>query len=253
MIGLVKAEFRKLFTIRSTYFMVGVAFAMVILFAFYVEGIRAIGPVTDTGKLASEVTNAISVVSIFFAVIALLLMSHEYRHNTIMYTLTSSNSRTKTLLSKIIVVSVFAVGFSILIGVFSPLMTYLGLQIKGYELVPQTLHYGDLLWKTVYTGWANGMAGLLFATLLRNQVAAMAVFFILPGPIESLLGLLLKGNAAYLPFSALHQVATNSGAPPPHEAGITLLSPGKGALVFMVYLVIGWVIAWILFLRRDAN
>jgi hypothetical protein len=30
-------------------------------------------------------------------------------------------------------------------------------------------------------------------------------------------------------------------------------SPGKAAAIFMGYLLVGWVVAWYLFLRRDAN
>ncbi len=252
MIPLIKAEFRKLFTVRSTFVMVTLSFLMVTVFAFYVEGIRATGNIEDPGKLASSVLNAINTVSLFMAIIALLLFAHEYRYNTIMYTLTSSNSRTKTLLAKIIAVSGFAVVFSVLIGVYSPLMTYLGLQVKGFELAPQTLDYADLLWRTVFTGWAYGMLGLLFAALLRNQVAAIVAFFVLPGPVEALFGLVLKHNVVYLPFTALQQVASVSSQRPP-EAGMLSLSPEKGALVFVTYLVFGWFIAWLLFLRRDAN
>jgi hypothetical protein len=36
------------------------------------------------------------------------------------------------------------------------------------------------------------------------------------------------------------------------EEGLTF-GAGKAALVFSIYLVIGWIIAWYLFLRRDAN
>jgi hypothetical protein len=34
--------------------------------------------------------------------------------------------------------------------------------------------------------------------------------------------------------------------------GSTVGSPTQGALTFFVYLVIGWIVAWWLFLRRDA-
>ncbi len=252
MIPSIKAEFRKLFTVRSTYVMVGLSIVLVTIFAFYVEGIRATGYINDPGKLASEVTNAISTVSIFGAIVALLAFAHEYRYGTIMYTLTSSNSRTKTLSAKIIAVSVFAVIFSILIGIYSPLMTYLGLQVSGTGFGPQTLEYADLLWKTVFTGWGYAMTGLLFAALLRNQVAAIAALFLIPTTIEPLLGLILKHNAAYLPFSALQQVPRLVSSSPPPDA-MNYLTPGKGALVFAAYLLTGCIIAWILFLRRDAN
>jgi hypothetical protein len=39
-----------------------------------------------------------------------------------------------------------------------------------------------------------------------------------------------------------------NGAPPE-----TYLSPLRSSIVFLIYIIIGWVIAWWLFLRRDAN
>lgn len=253
MIALIKAEFRKLFTVRSTYLIVFIAFFIVTLGAFYADGIKGGANVGDPMKLSGEVISAITVAPIFAAIIALLLFAHEYRYNTIMYTLASSNSRTKTLLAKIIAVTGFAVVFSVLISVYSPLMTYLGLHIKGYVLVPQTIYYADLLWKVVFTGWGYAMLGLLLAALLRNQVAAIVALFIIPSTIEPLLGILLKSNAIYLPFTALRQVTNTASSPPPSEVGIPFTSPGKGALICGMYLVIGWVIAWLLFLRKDAN
>ncbi len=250
---LIKAEFRKLFTVRSTYVAVGIAFAFVTLFAFYIEGIRATGNIMDPLKLAREIINAVSSVSIFGAIVGLMLFGNEYRYNTIMYTLTSSNSRSKTLLSKILAMSVFAVGFSLLVAVYSPLMTRLGLQIKGFTLVPQTIAYGSLLWKVVFTGWAYGMLGLLLAALLRNQIAAIVMLLITPITVEPLLTLLLKHNSIYLPFSALQQVTNTTMSAPPPQANIPYLTPGKGAMVFATYLLVGWVVTWILFLRRDAN
>jgi hypothetical protein len=31
------------------------------------------------------------------------------------------------------------------------------------------------------------------------------------------------------------------------------ITPFHAALVFLTYLVVGWIVAWVLFLRRDAN
>jgi hypothetical protein len=116
-------------------------------------------------------------------------------------------------------------------------------------MVPQTLHYGQLFWTTVFTGWGYAMAGLLFVALLRSQVGAIVALFLVPSTVETLLGLLLKKNTVYLPFAALGQVTSPTEGPP----NVGHLSPGKGAMVFGAYLAIGWLVAWILFLRRDAN
>lgn len=248
MFATIKSEFRKLFSVRSTYVITGIAFAIVIFYAFYIEGIRAdhVGSmVTNPLKLASEVTGAINAVAVIGALAGLLLFTHEYRYNTIMYTLTSAKSRTQVLFAKIMVVSCYALVFSLIVGALAPTMAYLGMHVKGYTLVHQNFATASLAWRALFVGWGYAMAGLLFAGLIRSQVGAIITLFIVPGTVESLLGLLLKNNVVYLPFTALQAVTEH-----PERGTITY---GHAALVFMGYLVFGWIVAWILFLRRDAN
>jgi len=251
MMATLKAEFRKLLTVRSTYIITGLVLLLVIFVAFYVEGWRLdSGGLHDPTELAGDVTGAL-MITVFGAIVAILLMTHEYRYNTIMYTLTSSNSRSKVLISKFIAVSVYALFLAVLIGVLSPTLSYLGVHLHGHTLVPQTLHYGNLIWRSLFYGWGYGMAGLLLAVLTRNQVASIVALFLIPDLGEQLLGLLLKHNTVYLPFSALNQVIgshNNMGDPNSSD-----LSPGKAAGVYAIYLVVGWLVAWVLFLRRDAN
>jgi ABC-2 type transport system permease protein len=255
MMASVRAEFRKLLTVRSTYIIAGLAFLMMLVFAFYIEGFKAKPEaLNNPSLLAGEVISAINAVAGLLALVGLLLMTHEYRYNTIMYTLTASKSRTRTLLAKIIVVSCFALFVSLLVGLLSPTLTYLGVHLHGHTMAAQVIPVGNLLWRCLFFGWGYAMAALLFAALIRNQVGAIVAYFIIPGPLEALMSLLLKNNALYLPFTALMQVTNTATGGEPAGASITRhLSPGKGALVFMAYLVIGWIVAWILFLRRDAN
>jgi ABC-type transport system involved in multi-copper enzyme maturation permease subunit len=248
MISTLKAEFRKLLTVRSTYIITIFIVAFVAFIAFYVEGWRlAPKDLQMPNQLSSDVFGALTL-SVFGAVVAILLMTHEYRYNTIMYTLTGSNSRSKVLLSKIIVISVYALFLTALIGVLSPVMTSLGVHAHGHTLAPQTLHYGDLIWRSLFYGWSYGMIGLLLAALIRVQVGAIVALFVIPTAIEGLLSRLFTHDAVYFPFAALAQVIGNEGF-----GGGTPLSPGRAALVLCVYLAVGWIVAWILFLRRDAN
>jgi len=250
MINTLKAEFKKLLTVRSTYIITLLVTLLVIFVAFYIEGWRLdSAALRDPTQLASDVTNALNI-SVFGAIVAILLMSHEYRYNTIMHTLTNSNSRSKVLLSKFLVVSAYALFLAVLIGVLSPVMAYLGVHLHGHALVPQSLHYGDLIWRSLFYSWGYGMAGLLLALLTRNQVASIVALFLIPDLGEPLLGLLLKHNTVYLPFSSLNQVVRTGDMGNPNNGTLT---PGKAALVYGIYLVVGWLAAWILFLRRDAS
>jgi hypothetical protein len=245
MIPAIRAELRKILTIRSTYVILGLCVAMEFLFAFYAGGIKAqASDLHNSGYLASQVVNAVNALSILIALVGVLLVTHEYRYNTIMYSLTSRR-RTQVFMAKLAVIAVFAALFSIIFGLISPLLVELGLHVKGHELVHQVIPAGSLLWRGVFAGWAYSMLALVIAFLVRVQVGAIVTLFLIPTTIESLLGLLLKHNVVYLPFTAISTVLDNSA----HSS----TSYGKAAVISLIYVVVGWIVAWILFLRRDAN
>lgn len=247
MIAALKSEFRKLLSVRSTYLVTGLVVAFVIFIASYIEGWRLMPPdLSNPNLLAADVLGALNV-TVFGAIVAILLMTHEYRYSTIMYTLTACRSRTQVLIAKFIVVSAYALLLAVIVGVLSPLMSALGIHLHGNTLAPQTIHLWDLTWRSLFYGWAYGVAGLLIAVLVRSQIASITALFLIPGLAEQLLTLLLKKNAVYLPFSALNEVIRNG------NMGGGSLTPGRAALVFGGYLLVGWIVAWVLFLRRDAN
>lgn len=260
MIPALKSEFRKLLTVRSSYVIPGIAYALLIFVLFYVVGYRN-GQVNTQGPgasffLANSISQTANVLSIFGAMAALLLMTHEYRYSTIMYSLTIVNSRTKVLLSKVVAIVAYIFVFA-LVGVGIALGgQLLGLHFSGASLPPQHFSLVNYVVETLVFCEAWALASLLFAALIRNQVAAIAVLFIVPNTVEGLLSLLLKENVKYLPFTALLQVVT-----PPVNTSTSLSSigvhaiwtPPQAVLIFLAYLVGGWAIGWILFLRRDAN
>jgi ABC-type transport system involved in multi-copper enzyme maturation permease subunit len=220
---------------------------LLIFFGFFISGWQiSKSDLHNPTTLAGDVTGAVATISLFLGLLAALLMTHEYRYNTIMHTLTLSNSRSKTLLAKILILSTMAVILTLMIGILSPLVAVAGMNLHHLKLVPQTLHFGDLLWRCLFYGWGYTMTGLLLATLIRNQIGTILTLFIVPGTVEALVGLLIKKNVVYLPFSALESVI-GSGR---YSGSITDI---HAAMVFMAYLIAGWIIAWVLFLRRDAN
>jgi ABC-2 type transport system permease protein len=244
-----KAEFRKVFSVRSTYVILGFVLVLELIFALYASGwhINA-SDLHNPDTLSNDITSAVAAVSVFMALIAALLMTHEYRYNTIMYTLTLSKSRSKVLLAKVVVVSVIAVVFTLVVGLLSPLLSELGAHANHLTFAPQTLHYGTLVWQSLFFGWGYAMAGLLIASLIRNQIGAIVTLFIAPNTIEGILSLLLKQHTVYLPFSALHTVIGQGMG-----SYLNAITPAHAAEVFMAYLVVGWIVAWTLFVKRDAN
>lgn len=246
----IKAEFRKLFTIRSTYILIGLSLALVALLCFYFEGYRG-----NTGSPASKlaptalqeiVSNGAGLAAVFTTIIAILFMAHEYRYNTIMYTLTTNARRSRVLLAKLFTIILFSVGCGLL-AVAVALGSYmLGLSLRDATLPTQNFdvltHVGRVAF--YYMGYA--LIGLLIATVARSVVVAIATLLIFPITVEPLLGLVLKENTKYLPFTALDSTV---------GAAITerTLTPGSAIVVTCGYLVVGLVITWVLFVRRDAS
>lgn len=242
-----KAEFRKLYTVRSTYLITFLVVAFVGFIGFYAEGWRfKPAELAVSGQLTNAIFGGLNL-SIFGAIIAILMMTHEYRYNTIMYTLTGSNSRSKVLFSKLIAVLSYALVLTALIAILSPIVTDLGVRAHGHHLVPQTLNYFNIVWRCLFYGLGYGALGLVLATIIRSQIGAIVSLFVIPSVIEPLLSQLLGKSDVYLPFTSLGEVIGNTTI---HDHSIPA---NRAALTFGIYLIIGWLVAWILFLRRDAN
>lgn len=222
---------------------------LVAFFGFYVGGWHTQrSDLLDPLRLYKITQQSISFLAIFPALIGLLLFTHEFRYNLISYSLTRSNNRSKVLASKIIVVSAIALVATAILGVASPLLSYWGIHANHLRLVHQSFYYWAITWKGLVYGWGYAMAGLVIAALIRNQIGAIVTLFIVPDTVEGLLSIWLGKNTVYLPFSALHTMlgtGLNSSS-----ASIT---PVHAMEVFLGYLVFAWIIAWYLFLKKDAS
>lgn len=255
MFASIKSEFRKLLSARSTYVLTGLGIAVIGgLMSFYAQGYKASPEsLLDPRSIESTALLSVTIISVITGVVALLMITHEYRYNTIMYTLTSSNSRTKSLIAKAVVIAFYTMLVGALMLVVGPVLMKLGIAAQGKELAPQVINFGDLIWRSLFYSFGNGMAAFIMAFLIRNQIGAIVTYFIAAGTVEQLLSLVLKDNSKYLPFRALNEVmnfSASAGAPV-EQAGA--LSISENALLYTVYMVVGLIITWLVFLRRDAN
>lgn len=251
MLPILKSEFRKLFTVRSTYIMIALSMALIILVNFFFEGYKG-----NTGSPASGVTPGAlqSIVStgaglgvIFATIVAILFMAHEYRYNTIMYTLTANVRRSKVLLAKVLTIIIFSLMYSTLACLLAVGSYMAGLSLRDATLPTQNFDVLVQVSRVAFYYMSYALIGLLLAILTRSVVFAVSTFLIVPVTVEPLLGLLLKENAKYLPFTALDSTVGVS------MTTDKLLSPTNAMAVASVYLVVGCLIAWLFFMRRDAN
>jgi len=249
MISGIKAELRKLFSIRSTYVLTGVALLLTIFVDGYILGYNVKGhDLLNPDLFNSNIVGTLTSIPLTLgSIVALMLITHEYRYNTILYTLTSSNSRARVLVSKIVAVSLYAVIFTAAVAALALLSSKVGIHLKGSHLVAQTVPYASLAWRCLFYGWTTILSALLIGTLVRSQVGAIVTLFVLP-TIELILSGLIKTKAVYLPFTG----ASNAIVQHP-EASRGTLSYGHAAVLFGLYVLAGWIVAWILFLRRDAS
>lgn len=192
--------------------------------------------------LADQVTQSINFVELILSFVGILLVTHEYRYNTILYTFTSSSSRLKVLFAKLAAVSAFSIVASLVFGALTIAFTYIGVKLAGNDLAPQHFDAINVFARVAFGGWGFSMFALILALIIRSQVGAIAAIFLIPSTLEPILGIFLKKNQEYLPFTALSGVLAHAN-----------ISYSRAALVSLIYVAVGLVVAAILFTRRDAN
>lgn len=251
MFSAIRSDFRKLLTIRSTYILTTIAILLVGGVSLYFQGYKGVGADSATA-ISSLLDASAGYAVIFVTIIGILFMAHEYRYNTIMYTMTANASRTRIFLSKLTTIGIFAALFALLISAVAVASYMIGLNLKGTTLITQNIDALSQVGRVVFYFVAYGIIGVLLASLIRNLVGTIAFFFIVPSSIEPLLSaFVLKGNKAeYLPFTALDNTV-NAGM------GAMIQNPKltstDSMLLVVLYLAIVSVVAWLLFLKRDAN
>lgn len=246
-----RSELRKLFTVRSTYLVGLFTFILICFLSFYAQGYK------NTQLNSLWLTNTLSSVSntasFFLAIIALLLMAHEYRYNTINYTLTAANNRSKVLAAKIIAIFSWTFLFVLIADLLGLGLMLLGAKAAGHHLPHQEINILTYLGKSIFYTEGFVLVALLINTMVRNLAASVAILFIVPNTVEGLLRIAIKQPEKWLPFSALNQVVQPQLVVQGGAGGGYLVSPLRGAIIFLIYLLAGWFIAWYLFLRRDAQ
>lgn len=250
MLGSYKSELLKLTTIRSTYVVTAIGLFFVAVACFWVEGYKGI-----SGSPASELTpsalteivgQGAGIGALFTMIIAILFTAHEYRYNTIQYTLTSNVHRTKVLLIKVTSVILFTLILGLIFTLTGIALYYFGLSLRDASLPAQEIDILTTFARLAFYFTGYTLLGTLIAVATRSVIAAISTMFLFPAMIEPLLGLLLKENSKYLPFMALDSVAGTSIASTP-------LTTNEAVLVSCAYLLVGLLFTWILFTKRDAS
>ncbi len=249
MMAIIGTELRKLLTIRSTYIISGFLIVLTTLFSVYVFGYKhSAGLPVDTSYITQSIYAMLSFTATFSAVVAILMVAHEYRYNMIIYTLTSVRNRLLVLAAKALVALLYATVMAWIVIVIVYFGTYLGLSLADKTIPAQQFDIVQLIPQWLVYIWGYAMFGFVIALIVRGLVGSIVVFF-LWSSLEGILSLILKESAKYLPFRALDATASTSIGTMPISPN---LSHNTAMLVTLGYLALFLVIAGVLFVQRDA-
>lgn len=254
-------EWVRLRTLRSTYWLTGIALLVGGLLALPALSLTS-HPVLSQQDYGDIITGggggAIFLVSIFLGLLGVFAIGHEYRYGTIRPTLCAIPRRSTLMAAKLLVVMAWTAVVAVLVQALRFFICWLILGSKWtahpFDGVNGRLWIGSLGYIVVFA-----LIGLALAGLFRSMPGAIVTLIVMPLIAENLIhGLLtihalrsIRGLGKVLPFSAGAQIMSY---PSPDGNGLAgqLVGPWAGAFIFIGFLCILMALAWTLFERRDA-
>jgi ABC-type transport system involved in multi-copper enzyme maturation permease subunit len=255
----IRSEWVKLASLRSTWITVAVAVVVLVGFGAMATGVAA-GDVSHPGagggggRIASIGPTDLSLAGaalagLILGILGVLAVSSEYSSGMIRATLAAVPRRWPVLVAKTLVVGALAlvVALPATLAAFFVGQAILGVGKNVALTDPGVLR--AVLGTGAYVA-ATALLGLAIGALLRHATGAVGVMFVLLLLAPGLLGLILPSSWAdsvlkYLPSNAASSF-TSVTAP----SG--MLSPGVGVVVLAAWVVALLVGAEVLLRRRDA-
>jgi ABC-2 type transport system permease protein len=243
----IDAEWRKLTTTRTFYWLLAGAAAVAAVTAFSTTSATTQPPWHMNVPLHGQTMWLLAAMngSIFAIIVGSRAFTDEFRHNTIAHTYIADPKRRRSTIAK----AGAAAAAGILVGAVTVLAIVLVALImaasSGGEL---TFHTSDLA-PTVgliaaMAPWAVVGAGL--GAIIRNQVAVVAGGLIWILMLENLGAGFLEERGRYLPGQTVHAMARTSEA-------VDLLPSGTAAALMATYAALFVTAALVITRRRDIN
>jgi len=217
-----RAELRKLTTVRSTWLLLALAQVVVIA---GVSGLmlRRDDPASDAAQRGAIAH--VGLVALFGLLAGIVAMAGEYRHRTITDTFLARPRRSQTVLSKAVVAGMAGAVFGISASATALVADAVWLAAKGSSIDLANA----VLWKTVAggVGWnvAFAVVGVGVGALIPNLSAAVASALAWLALVEGIVGELIGGGARWLPFAlgqALVGLPNSADRPAVWQAGSVL-------------------------------
>jgi ABC-2 type transport system permease protein len=272
MIDALRYEYVRLRTIRSTYWLIGLATSFQLIMCLIIAWQMSVSNHPPTGNDAFDILATIGastgIAPLFIAYIIGLLgvfsTGHEYRHGMIRATLTALPNRSTVFAAKVVstaLVAALAALACIAIALLSAVVFGLNLP-SAHELLNLTV--GTVLFTALFA-----LSGLAYAALTRNQTAAVALLMLVPSVVEQIIRAIVlaiksasddpQGTSGivkllrYLPYDAGGKMYTRASLDDLLSfLGYIPFGPVGGGVVMTVFVGILLAISYALFLRRDA-
>jgi ABC-type transport system involved in multi-copper enzyme maturation permease subunit len=251
----VKSEWTKLRTLRSTVWSLLAAVAFIIGFSILVpEVVVHHWPPQNPRDAATFDPVGSTLVGGFFAqlafgVLGVLVITGEYATGMIRASLTAVPKRVPVLVAKALVYGLTALVLSVTAVLVA---FFIGQAILGTKDIDVSLgdpHVARVVFGSAFYLTGVALLGLGLGALLRNTAGAISslfgLLFVVPIVVHFLPASWNDAIAKYLPSNA-GQVITNL------RPGDDSLGPWTGLLVFFLYAVVALVLAGVSLVRRDA-
>lgn len=252
MTGLILAEIRKARTVRTTWVLTAIGWLLVVLSTgVFVFAEEISGPFGGTDAEIAAAVDQIGSNSVIILIVAILLVTTEFRHGTIGRTLQLTPSRTRVLTAKSVTSAAYAVAFFLTSLVIVAVVVAIGAAVKDVplEMGGETL---GALWQGPLGLVLNAAFGVAIGALLRSQVVTITVTLVWLFVAEQLVAGLLPDVGRWLPFQALNALFLSdellAQAP---EGGLVPLDAGVALVVFLAYVAVAIVAAGVLLRTRD--
>jgi ABC-type transport system involved in multi-copper enzyme maturation permease subunit len=255
---LIRAELKKLFTTRLWWIMLIVMLLLIALqLAFFIgfagreqNGGPGLPALDDPAWLPLGVSAA-SVGNIFTMILGVVIMTSEYRYQTITGTFITTPRRSRVIAAKLASGGVIGLLFAVIALLFVGIVAVIAVTAGGGSVsltarhLPQTA-LGIVVGLALYT-----LFGIGLGALIRNQIAALVGAIVWSYVIESIFSAIpaLQSVGKWLPrgaYEALLDVQVDNGLGTPN-----LLPAWSGALVLIGYGLLFAVVASLTTTRRD--
>jgi ABC-2 type transport system permease protein len=272
MIDALRYEYMRLRTIRSTYWLLGLALAFQLVLALLLawsisdsDQSRSADGTFSTLATIGGSTGAPLLMAYIVGLLGVFSTGHEYRHGMIRATLTALPRRSHVFLAKVIsTAALAALTAALCVGIALASIAGFGLDMpSGGELARVTA--GVVTFTALFA-----LSGLAFAAITRNQTAAVALLMLLPSLIEFIVQAIVvviktnsddpqgKGGVVvilkFLPYDAGSQMYVESSIKGfvQRALGAEPFGALGGGIVMATFVGALLVISYALFVRRDA-